>query len=58
MRLLTLMLPLDSISTEFMVGPSTIAEGVSKSSPAETHLTFISDSGQHVNPQRVHFQKR
>jgi hypothetical protein len=52
------MLPLDSISTEFMADPSTIAEGVSKSSAVETHLIFISDSGQHVNPQRVHFQKR
>jgi hypothetical protein len=52
------MIPLDSISTEFTVGPNTIAEDVSKSSPAETHLIFISDSGQHVNPRRVHFQKR
>jgi hypothetical protein len=57
-RLLTLMLPLDSISTGFTVDPSTIAEDVFKSSAAETHLIFISDSGQHVNPQRVHFQKR
>jgi hypothetical protein len=52
------MLPLDSIYTEFIVDLSTIAEGVSKSSAAEMHLTFILDGSQHVKPQRAHFQKR